>query len=141
MVLSRREELVRVLEHATTVAVLGASTHPSRAGYYVPRYLHEHGYEVHPVNPNHVGEELFGRPFVARLADLEVAVDVVDVFRRSDRLAGHLDELLALRPRPGTVWLQAGVRDDRVAARLAEAGIDVVQDRCMLADHQRLLAD
>lgn len=139
MILTRPDDVVRLLRRARRVAVLGASTHASRAGHYVPRYLHGQGYEIHPVNPVHAGQWLFGREVVASLADLSVAVDVVDVFRRADRLPSHLDELLALRPRPGAVWLQSGIRDDRFARALSEAGIDVVQDRCMLADHQRLV--
>jgi predicted CoA-binding protein len=74
----------------------------------------------------------------ASLTELGVPVDVVDVFRRSDALRGHLTELLGMNPLPKVVWFQQGIRDDAVASELSAHGIDVIQDRCMLADHRRM---
>ncbi|MEQ1566798.1 MAG: CoA-binding protein [Myxococcota bacterium] len=129
----------RVLAEARTVAVLGAHADPDKPAYYVPAYLASHGYRILPVNPGRVGEVLHGAPVVSTLAELGPGVDVVDVFRRAEHLAGHLDDVLALAPR--AVWLQSGIRDDAFAARLRAAGIEVVQDRCMLADHRSLRPD
>jgi len=88
------------------------------------------------VNPRFTGETMFGAATVGQLADLREPVDVVDVFRRSDVLATHVADILAMRPLPKLVWLQSGIENDEVAAELVAAGIDVIQDRCMLADHR-----
>ena len=125
-----------ILEHARSVAVLGAHPDASRPAHYVPAYLTEMGYQVLAVNPQCAGQQMFGHPAVASLTELEAPVDVVDVFRRSDPLPGHLAEILAMQPLPRWVWLQKGVSHDEFAAELQSHGIQVVQDRCMLADHR-----
>lgn len=133
----------RILESARTIAVLGAHDDPSKAAFYVPQYLHRMGYRVLGVNPKLAGQQLHGAPVVATLAELGEPVDMVDVFRRPDQLPAHLPELLALfggssRSSPAVVWLQLGIRHEGVAETLRAAGIEVVQDRCTLADHRRL---
>ena len=137
-VLTSDEALRTVLETARTVAVLGAHPEPGKAAHYVPLYLHEHGYRIVPVNPVYTDRVLFGESPRASLADLDEQVDVVDVFRPAERLPAHVAEILAMRPRPKVVWLQQGIRHDEVARELAEAGIDVVQDACMMAMHKKL---
>jgi len=109
----------------------------TRPAGYVPAYLHNQGYRVIGVNPMLAarGVELFGEPVRARLADVEGEYDMVDVFRRSEQLAEHEDELGASRAR--VIWFQQGIRDDEVAARLEAKGKVVVQDRCTLAEHRR----
>jgi len=72
------------------------------------------------------------------LAEIGEPIDLVDVFRRPEHLPGHLDDILAMKPRPRLVWLQLGIRNDAFARTVDSAGIDVVQDRCTLADHRRL---
>lgn len=124
------------LESARTIAVLGAHADPWRAGHYVPEYLQAQGYRIVPVNPSLAGRTLWGEPVRATLAEVSEPVDLVDVFRRREHLVGHFPELLAMSPRPRTVWFQLGIRDDVVAEALADAGFDVVQDRCTLADHR-----
>ena len=136
--LHRPEDLRRVLQQTRTIAVLGASDQPARAGWYVPDYLRRVGYRVLPVNPRHVGQTLFGEPVRASLAEIEEPIDLVDVFRRPQALPAHVEEILTLPHRPSVVWLQLGVRNDDAARRLVEAGIDVVQDRCTLAEHRAL---
>lgn len=128
----------RVLEASRTVAVLGAHVEPGKPAFYVPDYLAANGYRVLPVNPGFAGRRLWGEPCRERLADLEGPVDLVDVFRRSEHLPGHLGDILAMEPRPAVVWLQLGIRHDAFAAALIAAGIDVVQDRCTMADHRTL---
>lgn len=120
-----------ILARARVIAVLGAHHQATRPAFYVPDYLHARGYTILPVNPALVGRSLWGQPVVASLAALERPVDLVDVFRRP--------EALAMTPRPAVVWFQLGIRDDRAAAALAAGGIEVVQDRCTLADHRRFL--
>jgi predicted CoA-binding protein len=130
--------LKRILETAVVIAVLGAHPRTERPAFYVPAYLHAVGYRVYPVNPAKVGMTLWGRPVLASLTDIPEAVDIVNVFRRSDALPGHLDEILAMSPRPGLVWMQQGIRHQGVADQLLASGVDVVQDRCTLAEHRRL---
>jgi predicted CoA-binding protein len=130
--------LIRIFAATRTIAVLGANDDPSKPAFYVPQYLHRMGYRVLGINPKLAGQPLHGAPVVATLAELGEAVDMVDVFRRPELLPAHLPELLAMRPRPAVVWLQLGIRHDGVAQQLRAAGIEVVQDRCTLADHRRL---
>jgi predicted CoA-binding protein len=129
-------DLSDILTTARVVAVLGAHHEPARPAFYVPDYLHSMGYRILPVNPMLVGRVLWGETVVARLTDLTTPVDLVDVFRRADSLPDHLDELLGMTPAPRTVWFQSGIRHDAVAAALSAAGLEVVQDRCTLAEHR-----
>lgn len=137
---SAPELAAHLRREGATVAVIGFHRDPSRAAHYVPEYLHRRGFRVIPVNPAlaETGEEFFGSPAAARLADITVPVDIVVIFRRSDKVYLHLEDLLALNPRPRLVWMQQGIRDPQTAATLSEAGIDVVQDRCMMVDHRSL---
>ncbi len=132
------QQIRTILTTHRTIAVLGASTDRVRAGFYVPDYMFARGYEILPVNPTHVGETLWGQPFRASLLELDQPVDVVDVFRRPDQLPGHVRELIEMQPRAKVVWFQQGIRNDQVARELIKAGIGVVQNRCMLADHRRM---
>ncbi len=131
--------LAALLGRARTIAVLGAKVGAAEPAYYVPAYLHARGYRILPVNPGIAGRALFGVTVVAQLADLPEPVDVVDIFRRPEYLEGHADEILALPQRPQAVWFQLGIRNDRAAETLARAGIRVVQDRCMMPEHMRLI--
>jgi len=131
-------DLRRVLTEARTVAVLGAHPQASRPASYVPAYLHRCGYRILPVNPQKLGMTLWGEPVRASLAELDEPVDIVDVFRRSSLLMPHLPDILAMSPRPKLVWLQQGILSRAFADALLEEGIDVVQNRCTLADHRRL---
>ncbi|RMG14297.1 MAG: CoA-binding protein [Deltaproteobacteria bacterium] len=124
------------LARARTIAVLGASAKPGRPAHYVPAYLAAQGYRILPVNPVYAGEVLFGSPVRSSLREIDEPVDILDVFRRAEDLPAHLPEILAMRPLPGLVWFQLGIQNDAVARALGEAGIDVVQDRCTLADHR-----
>ncbi len=130
--------LREILEGSPTIAVLGAHDEPEKAAYYVPEYLHEEGYRIIGVNPRFVGTELFGVPVHASLAAIEERVDLVDVFRRGEQVAAHVADILAMSPRPKVVWMQLGVKSDEAAKRLEAEGIEVIQNRCTLADHQRL---
>lgn len=134
-------DVIRVLADNKVVAVVGFHPDPMKPAHYVPEYLHRQGYTVIPVNPALAarGESYFGQKAVATLAEIGTPVDVVEVFRRSDKVHQHLDDILAMQPLPRVVWLQLGIRDDATARALTEQGIDVIQDRCMLADHRALL--
>ena len=131
--------LAKLLREAKSIAVLGAKADPSAPAFYVPAYLHARGYRILPVNPKLVGRHLFGIPAVPTLADLTEVPDVIEVFRRPQFLPDHAGEILALPYCPAAVWFQLGIRHDGAAERLARAGVRVVQDRCMMPEHQRLL--
>jgi predicted CoA-binding protein len=127
--------LARILRDSRTVAVLGAKALPAAPAHY----LRAHGYRIFPVNPTLVGDRVHGETVVGTLADLPAPVDVIEVFRRPQYLVGHAREVLALPWRPHVVWFQLGIRNDEAATMLARAGIRVVQDRCMMPEHRRLL--
>ena len=132
-------ELRDLLQRTKTVAVLGIKDAPSEDAHRVPAYLQAHGYRLLPVNPKLAGRAVLGVRAVASLAELAEAPDLVNVFRAPQYVAGHADEILALQPRPRAVWLQLGIRDDASARRLEAAGIAVVQDRCIMVEHRRLV--
>lgn len=138
--LTTTTEAVDLLREVRTVAVLGATDRRFKAGFYVPEYLRAVGYRVYGVNPARAGQVLWGEPVVATLVDVPVSIDLIDVFRRSEHLPGHVDQILAMDPRPRAVWFQLGIRNDAVAQVLVDAGLDVVQSRCTLADHRAYLA-
>jgi len=118
------------------VAVVGCSSTRGKDAHEVPKYLDEHDYDVVPVNPH--AEEIFGKPAYDSLADVPGEVDVVNVFRPSDEVAGIVDEAVG-RGDVAVVWTQCGIRDDEAARRARESGLKVVQDRCMKVEHRRLV--
>ncbi len=130
-------DLRALLEGVHTIAVVGIKTGETDDAYRVPAYLQARGYRILPVNPKL--ETALGETAVGSLADLPCPVDLVNVFRAPHFVPGHTDEILALSRRPRAVWLQRGIRHDASAARLEAAGIRVVQDRCLMVDHGRLL--
>ena len=131
------ERLLGLLREARRVAVLGIKTEVARGqpAYYVPQALQQMGLEIVPV-PVYYPEaiEILGQKVYRKVVDVPGEIDIVDVFRRSADVAGHLPDLLAKKPR--AVWLQSGIRDDRTAEALARAGILVVQDRCLMVDYR-----
>ena len=131
-------QLREILTSSPTIAVLGVHNEPEKAAFYVPEYLHDEGYRIIGVNPMFAGEELFGEKVRTTLAEIGEPIDVVDVFRRPEQIPEHVEDLLAMNPRPKVVWFQLGVKNEDAAKILEAAGILVVQNRCMLADHQRL---
>jgi len=124
------------LESARTIAVVGCSPHSYRPSNSIARYLISAGYEVIPVNPGH--RELLGRTCYRSLEEIPPgAIDIVDVFRRSEHVAGIADQVLR-RGGVGMVWMQDGVVDTAAARRLADAGIVVAMDRCIYRDRESL---
>lgn len=135
------KERLGILRRAKSVAVLGFSTKPSRASYFVGTYLVQStAYTVHFVNPNAAGETVLGRRIHASLADLPEAPDIVDVFRKPTDLPGVVDEVAALASADGTppvLWAQLGVWNEAAARDAEERGITVVMDRCLKIEHAR----
>jgi predicted CoA-binding protein len=138
----RDPEVAReILERFRVWAVVGCSSDPMRPSHGVSAYLIEQGYDVIPVNP--AEREIHGRPaypdLAAAAADRpdDTPIEVVDLFRRSDRVAQHVDEAIAIGAR--AVWMQLGVRDEAAAERASAAGLLVVMDRCPAIDHPALI--
>ena len=136
--LETESEIDALLAVTKRVAVLGIKTEAQadQPAFYVAKYLVDAGLDVVPV-PVYYPKvtAILGKPVHRRLVDIPGDVDLVDVFRRPGDVPGHLDDILAKRPR--SVWMQLGIRNDAVKDRLMAAGIDVVQDRCLLVDHRR----
>ena len=139
MLITDDEGLRAILREAKSIAVLGAKLGAHEPAHYVPAYLAAHGYRIRAVNPTLIGHQVFGGAVVPTLADLDEPVDVIEVFRRPAYLPGHAAEILALPWRPRAVWFQLGIRHDAAARSLAAVGIKVVQDRCMMPEHRRLM--
>lgn len=130
--------LREILTSSPTVAVLGIHHEPEKAAFYVPEYLHDAGYRIIGVNPVFADQTMFGERVRRTLTEVDVPIDLVDVFRRPELIPAHVEDILAMKPRPKVVWFQLGIRNDDAAKILEAAGITVVQNRCTLADHQRL---
>ena len=141
-IIESSEAIRALLTIARTIAVLGIKTEAqaSQPAYYVPEYLQSAGYEIVPV-PVYFPEttEILGRMVYRKLAEIPGEVDLVNVFRRPEDIPQHLDDILAKKPR--AVWFQLGIRNDAAARTLAEAGIQVVQDRCIMVDHRALMRE
>lgn len=131
-------DIAALLAATRRIAVLGIKpeSHDDQPAHYVPAAMAGAGYEIIPVPVYYPAvTSILGQPVYRRLVDVLGRIDMVDVFRRPVDLRGHLDDLLAAKPR--AVWLQTGIRDDAFALTLAEAGIQVVQDRCLMVERQR----
>ncbi|WP_049903164.1 CoA-binding protein [Halococcus agarilyticus] len=128
------DELREILD-LETVAVVGCSSTRGKDAHEIPRYLREHGYEVVPVNPH--AEEIFGQEPADSLADVDEAIDIVDVFRPSDEVSGIVDAALDRDDAP-VIWTQLGIRDRAATDRAEDAGRQVVEDKCMKVEHGRL---
>lgn len=128
--------IARVLEDAHRIAVLGIKMEPFQPAYYVPAYAQEVGCEIVPV-PVYYPEatEILGKPVYRRIADVPGDIDMVNVFRRSRDVLAHVDDIIAKKPK--SVWMQLGISNPEAAERLARAGIDVVQNRCLMVELQR----
>ena len=128
-----------LLRESRTVAVVGCSPKPERPSFGVARYLQRAGYRIVPVNPGH--DTILGERSYRTLADAarEQAIDIVDVFRRTEFAGVVVDEAIAIHPK--LIWLQLGVTDDAARARAEAAGIPIVMDRCLAIDHRQLVGD
>jgi predicted CoA-binding protein len=130
------EQLIRETE---SIAVLGMKpeSHADQAAYYVPAHMAAAGYEIIPV-PVYYPEvtTMLGRKVFRKLTDIGRPVDMVNVFRRPQDIPPHVEDIIAAKPK--SVWFQLGIRNDEAAQKLAEAGIKVVQDRCLMVEESRV---
>lgn len=126
-----------LLEDTHRVAVLGMKPDSSQPAYYVPEYAERAGYEIVPV-PVYYKDltEMMGKKVYRKLVDIPGDIDMVNVFRRPKDIPQHVDDIVAKKPK--SVWFQLGIRNDAAAEKLARAGIDVVQDHCLLVELRRI---
>lgn len=124
-------QVVEILRTCHIIAVVGLSANPERDSYRVARYLQEQGYKIIPVNP--LEREVLGERCYPSLSAIPAAVDVVDIFRRSDAVPPIVDEAIAVKAK--AVWMQQGVINPAAAEKARQAGLKVVMDRCMADDH------
>ncbi len=139
-ILTTDAQIRELLEHTKTIAVLGIKpeSHADQPAFYVPKYLVDAGYDIIPV-PVYYPDvtEILGKPVYRDLTQIPGEIDLINIFRRSEDVPKHTEEILAKKPK--AVWFQLGIRNDGVAKELAEAGIKVVQDACLLVVHRLLM--
>jgi hypothetical protein len=124
----------RILNSSRTIAIVGLSSKPDQPSYRVASYLKEQGYKMIPVNP--AEKEILGERCYPDLASIPESIDVVDIFRRSEKVPPIVEE--AIRIGANAVWMQEGVINEEAASRARKAGLMVVMDKCMRKEHQRL---
>ena len=117
------------------VAVIGISRSESKAAHFVPKYLSENGFDIIPVNPN--SNEILSKKCYKEITEVEGDIDIVDVFRPSEDVLPFVRD--AIKKKPKVIWLQEGIHNEEAENLAREHGIDVVFNRCMLAEHQRLM--
>ena len=130
-----------ILNTVRTIAMVGISPKDNRPSYFAFKYLMERGYRMIPVNPGQVGHDILGQKVYARLADIPEPIDMIDIFRAPQFAPGIVKEALALKPRPGVIWMQLGVRNDEAARLAEENGLKVVMNRCPKIEYGRLSSE
>jgi hypothetical protein len=128
------DEEIRRIYSLKNVAVVGMSKNEEKAANYVPKYLIKHGYNVIPINPT--ADTILERKSYQNLQEIDQPIDIVDVFRPSDQVLPVIEE--AIKKKPKVIWLQEGIHNQEAEDLARKAGIQVVFNRCMLAEHQRL---
>jgi predicted CoA-binding protein len=128
------EEIIEIL-NLKKVAVIGMSKHQEKAAHFVPKYLSENGFDIIPVNPN--SDEILNKKCYKEINDIKDDIDIVDVFRPSEDVLPFVKD--AIKKNPKVIWLQEGIHNEEAENLATANGIDVVFNRCMLAEHQRLM--
>ena len=139
-IIDNSTQLRELLLETKSIAVLGIKTeaHSAQPAFYVPKYMQDAGFRIIPVPVYYPdATEILGEKVYRQLQQIPDEIDMVNVFRRPQDVPPHLDDLLAKKPK--SVWMQLGISHDVVAEELARAGIKVVQDRCLMVDHRRLV--
>ena len=130
-------QIKTLLENTHRIAVLGMKPDPDQPAYYVPDHAAHAGYDIVPV-PVYYPDltEMMGKKVYRKLTDIPGDIDMVNVFRRPKDIPPHVDDIIAKKPK--SVWFQLGIRNDDAAEKLARAGIDVIQDHCLLVELRRI---
>ncbi len=129
------DEQIRDILSLKRIAVIGMSKNPSKAAHRVPKYLSDNGYDIIPVNPT--AREILGKRCYDSVLEINDDIDIVDVFRPSDKVLTFIQD--AIKKKPRVIWLQEGIHNAEAEQIARDEGIRVVFNRCMLAEHQRLL--
>lgn len=122
----------KIMRETKTIAVVGLSSRPDKAGHYVPAYLQQNGYRIIPINPNLT--EALGEKAYARLSDIPEPVDLVLIFQRSANVPPFVSEAVQIGAK--AIWMQLGIAHPEAAAEAAAAGLDVVQNACLMVEHR-----
>jgi len=133
-IITQDEDIRDILNAAKTIAILGLSPKPERDSNRVAGYLKDHGYKIIPIRP--AQKEILGETAYRSLDDIKEPVDIVNVFRNPTQIVPHAHE--AMRIKPKVFWMQLNIENREAADLLTEAGIDVVMDRCIEVEHERL---
>jgi predicted CoA-binding protein len=131
---SHTDEEIREIFSLNNVAVVGMSKNEDKAAHYVPKYLAQNHYNIIPVNPT--ADEILNKKCHHSISEINEPIDIVDVFRPSDQVLPVIQE--AIKKKPKVIWLQEGIHNEEAEELARKAGIKVVFNRCMLAEHQRL---
>lgn len=132
-------EMREILSSVKTIALIGASPNTERPSYHVMEFLLLKGFRVLPVNPGQAGKQILGQTVYAKLDDIGEPIDMVEVFRASDAVAGIVDEILKLQSLPKVLWTQLNVVDVEAGKRAQKGGLKVVMNRCPAIEYPRLL--
>ena len=128
------DQIKQILSYKN-VAVIGISKNESKAAHYVPKYLSENGFQITPVNPT--TDEILGKKCYSNVSEINTSIDIVDIFRPSDEVLPFVKDAIKIKPK--VIWLQLGIHNSEAEKLAKDAGIDVVFNKCMLAEHQRLV--
>lgn len=128
------DDEIRGILSLKRIAVIGMSKNINKAAHYVPKYLYENGYDVTPINPT--TDEILGKKCYASISDVASEIDIVDLFRPSDQILSVIQEVIQKKPK--VIWFQEGIHNPDAEEMAKKAGIKVVFNRCMLAEHRRL---
>jgi len=129
------DEQIKDILEMKNVVVVGMSKHKEKAAHFVPKYLHNNGFNITPVNPT--ANEILNKKCFKEISDVSDKFDIVDIFRPSDQVLPIVKE--TIKKKPKVIWLQEGIHNQEAEQLARDAGIDVVFNRCMLAEHKRLM--
>ena len=132
---SHTDEEIKDIFALKKIAVIGMSRHPIKAAHFVPKYLSEQGFDITPVNPT--TNEILGKKCYPDISSVQDPIDIVDIFRPSEQVLPVVQN--AIKKKPKVIWLQEGIHNEEAENLAREHGIDIVFNRCMLAEHQRLM--
>ena len=135
---SHSDSEIKKFYELKNIAVVGMSKSEEKPAHFVPKYLIEHGYNVIPVNPA-ITAEVLGKKSYPSITDIPEKIDIVDIFRRSEDVPSVIDDAIKKKDGIKVIWMQSGIYNEEAEKRAKQNGIDVVYNRCMMAEHRRLL--
>lgn len=137
MTANEDEKVEEILQKSKTIAVVGCSREQEKDAHRIPKYLKERGYKIIPVNP--FADEILGEKSYKTLSEIKEPVDVVEIFRPSEKCLEVVNEAVNLKPKPKAVWMQLGIKNEEAVKLAEENGIKVIMDKCMMIAHRRLI--